>query len=54
MGYIIIDGNRVLEPSGFQGVKAVFVEYHHNKSLRIEVQRNVYDRIKTAFDNSSF
>jgi hypothetical protein len=54
MGYVIIDGNRVLGPSGFHGIKDVFVEYRHNRNLRIEVQRSVYDRIGTAFDNSSF
>jgi hypothetical protein len=54
MGYVIIDGNRVLGPSGFHGIKDVFVEYRYNSSLRIEVKRSVYDRIKTAFDNTSF
>jgi hypothetical protein len=54
MGYVIIDGNHLLGPSGFHGIKDVFVEYIHNRNLRIEVQRTVYDRIKTVFENSSF
>jgi len=54
MGYFIMDGNRVLGPSGFHGIKDVFVEYRHNNSLRIEVQRSLYDRIRVVFDNTSF
>jgi hypothetical protein len=54
MGYIIIDGLHVSGPSGFHGIKDAFVEYQHPDILRIEVKRTVYDRIKSAFDNSQF
>jgi ATP-dependent protease HslVU (ClpYQ) peptidase subunit len=46
MGYIIIKGNQGFSPAGFYGSKDITVQYEHNKSLRIEIQRTVYDEVK--------
>lgn len=54
MGYIITDGNRLLGPSGFHGARDVSVEYRHKSSLRIEVRRELYDRIGSVFNDSAF
>lgn len=54
MGYIIIEGNRVLGPGSFHGTRDASVEYRHNDYLRIEIRRAVYDQVAGVFDNSSF
>jgi len=54
MGYIIIKGNKGFSPAGFHGRRDISVEYEHNKSLRIEIQRNVYNQVKHVVANHQF